>query len=275
VVKSSSANASYLVIGPSLTTAQAFTDLSAAAQSTGSNLSASCDYSNVHDYFAGRNPGTSGWAANGYGSIAYNMNLVKSVWPDKKVYATETGYYTMYQGDGIPEDIEALYVPRLVLEQYRNGILRSYLYELIDESSTTEGTEGHFGLAHPDASIKPAFRSIQKLSAILSDSGTSFTTTPLSYSLVTSDSSVHQLLMQKRNGTYYLALWRERQLYDVTTQKKATQGTSTVELTFANTPKALGTYQFMSNGDAIAASVSAVSHLALQISDSVVLLKIQ
>jgi len=143
------------------------------------------------------------------------------------------GYYTLNQGQGIPEVIEALYVPRLVLDQYRNGIV------------------------------------------ILSDQGSAFTTRPLLYSLVTKDSTIHQLLMQKRDGTYYLALWRERQLYDVNTQTQVALGTSTVELTFANTPKLLETFQFENNGDVATASVSAVSHLALQVSDAVLLLRIK
>lgn len=275
VVKSSSATSSYPVIGPSLTSAQSYATLSATAKSRGINLSGACNYSNLHNYPGGRNPGTAGWSADGYGSIAYNLNLAHSIWPDKTAIATETGYYTLNQGQGIPEVIEALYVPRLVLEQYRNGIVRSYLYELIDESATFEGSEGRFGLARADGSIKPAFRSIQKLNAILSDQGSAFTTRPLLYSLVTKDSTIHQLLMQKRDGTYYLALWRERQLYDVNTQTQVALGTSTVELTFANTPKLLETFQFENNGDVATASVSAVSHLALQVSDAVLLLRIK
>jgi len=233
VVKSSSATSSYPVIGPSLTSAQSYATLSATAKSRGINLSGACNYSNLHNYPGGRNPGTAGWSADGYGSIAYNLNLAHSIWPDKTAIATETGYYTLNQGQGIPEVIEALYVPRLVLDQYRNGIV------------------------------------------ILSDQGSAFTTRPLLYSLVTKDSTIHQLLMQKRDGTYYLALWRERQLYDVNTQTQVALGTSTVELTFANTPKLLETFQFENNGDVATASVSAVSHLALQVSDAVLLLRIK
>ena len=57
------------------------------------DISAWVDAGNLHNYFAGRHPGTDGWGADGYGSLAWNLSLVKrSHGQQAMTVTTETGY---------------------------------------------------------------------------------------------------------------------------------------------------------------------------------------
>jgi hypothetical protein len=180
-------------------------------QATGSFF----DFDNLHNYFGGRNPGTPGWGANGYGSIDANISAIEGTWPSKRLVTTETGYTTDLEApQSIPENIEGRYMPRVVLEQLMHGIERTYLYELIDESQAGAG-ERAFGLARSDGSAKPAFLALQSLLRILADPGPPAKLTDLNYSLLGASPHVHHLLLQKRDGTYDLAIWQELPAYDV------------------------------------------------------------
>ena len=116
----------FRLYGPSLTAARAFQALG--------DIGTIVDFGNMHNYFAGRHPGTGGWGASSYGSIAWNLNLVQESTGGKPTVTTETGYRNDSAPDALPLDIAARYLPRLLLEQYQAGISRTFLYELVDSS---------------------------------------------------------------------------------------------------------------------------------------------
>jgi hypothetical protein len=74
--------------------------------------------------------------------------------------------------------------------------------------------EANFGLLRNDGSEKPAYRSVQGLLGLLRDPGPTFRPNALRYSLSGQTDRVHHTLLQKRNGSFFLALWQERSSYD-------------------------------------------------------------
>jgi hypothetical protein len=207
-VKSNPATAHFPVIGPSLTKTASYPQVA--------GLNQYFDFDNMHNYFGGRNPGTPGWGAGGYGSYAYNISNERTAWPGKPIWTTETGYTTDTSIlQGIPELVAGKYMPRMILEQALHGIARTYIYELIDEGRAIGGDSGAFGLARTDGSRKPAFTALKSLIAILADPGPQILLPPLQFSLVGASSNVHHLVMAKRDGSYYVAFWLEEQDYDV------------------------------------------------------------
>jgi hypothetical protein len=211
-VKGDSLTSRFPVIAPSLT-----------RQGSYAKLRGICSFAfeNLHNYFGGRNPGTSGWGANGYGSIAWNLANVNTACPGMPVMTTETGYQTdLTLNQSIPEDVAARYVPRIFLEQWLRGIQRTYLYELIDLPPGGSAADSAFGLLHSDFSSKPAYLALMNLLQLLADPGPSFTTKPFGFVLTGDLSAVHHVLFEKRNGTFYLVIWVEQPAYDVD-QKKA------------------------------------------------------
>ena len=175
-------------------------------------------FGNLHNYPAGRNPGTAGWSTGGYGSIGYATRTASEAWPGAPLITTEAGYRTdLPAPQAVPETVQARYLPRLVLEQYLHGIRRTYLYELADD----QFSGGLFGLLRSDGTAKPAFRTLQALMAELSDSEPvgpeQAPSGDVAIELLTKDPSVQHLLVERRPGAWTLFVWRELPCYDPNT----------------------------------------------------------
>jgi hypothetical protein len=135
----------------------------------------------------------------------------------KPMVATETGYQTASNSKGgISITAQAKYLPRLFAEYFRNGIVRTFVYELYDEGTDPANPEHNFGLVYNDLTPKPAFQALASLIHLLSDPGPAsipgsltYLLTPQSNGSYTRTEYVHDLLLQKRNGDFYLLLWHE------------------------------------------------------------------
>jgi hypothetical protein len=214
-----------LLIGPSLTQPDAF------AKAAG--LEHYFDYANLHNYFAGRNPGTPGWGGGGYGSIAWNLDLAKRAWGAKPVMTTEIGYNTDASNkQGVPEDVQAKYMPRLILEQLMHGIRRTYIYELIDVGPKVSKNDAAFGLVRNDGSRKPAFNAVKNLIQITTDHDGTADLSDLSFGLSGDTKDVHHLLARRSDGTYLLFFWVEEPAFDP--DKKSKQDAATRNVTFSS-----------------------------------------
>jgi hypothetical protein len=96
------------------------------------------------------------------------------------------------------------------------------VYELIDESVSSDagGTEAgfdHNGLLNSIIQPKPAYNAVKGLISLLSDKGAPFAPTPLPYTLGGNITNLTHTLLEKRDGTYYLALWLEVPSWNVQT----------------------------------------------------------
>ena len=99
------------------------------------------------------------------------------------------------------------HMPRVLLEQYLNGILRTYDYELVDiQSDHTQ-----YGLLTADLTPRPAYTAMANLLNLLIDPGPVFALSSLDFTLDGATTNVDHLLMQKRDGSFWLALWIESQ----------------------------------------------------------------
>jgi hypothetical protein len=206
-VKSDALASRFPIIGPSLTKASSFPLVAESARYF--------DYANLHNYFGGRNPGTPGWGGNGYGSFTWNLNLPHSAWPGKPIMTTETGYLNdLNKSQGVPEEVSGKYLPRLLLEQWTHGIRRTFIYQLLDLGNP-KFSDNSYGLVHSNFTPKPGYLAIQALIRMLSDPGPSFSLDGLDYSLSGDLAHVQYVLFEKRNRTFYLALWVEQPDYDV------------------------------------------------------------
>ena len=86
------------------------------------DLSGFFDQANIHNYLAGRHPGTPGWGDDGYGSIDWNLRLIRRYSGGKPITTTEIGYQDA-PGivDSVPQEVVGRYLPRLLVEQYPDG----------------------------------------------------------------------------------------------------------------------------------------------------------
>ena len=145
-IKADSATSSLQVFGPTLTSSSAFNSVG--------DLSNFIDYGAMSNYYSGRNPGTSGWGDNGYGSLAANVELVHTYSSWKPIISTEAGYHnTVDTTDGhrgVPEDVAGKYIPRMCLEQFNYGIPRTFIYEFINTYNDPSSLYQNFGLLRND-----------------------------------------------------------------------------------------------------------------------------
>jgi hypothetical protein len=265
-VRTNPANPAFPIMGPSFVHAESYSLFPEASQYF--------DFSNLHNYFAGRNPGTSGWGADGYGSLAWDIDLVTRAWPSLPIVTTETGYQTdTTNPQGIPESVAAKYLPRLLLEQYAHGIRRTYLYELVDVSIPQQGIHNTFGLVRSDFSPKPAFLSIQHLISLLADPGVSFTPRTLPFTVSGELSNVHYLLFEKRDGTYLIAIWQEVPSYDVNSKQMLPVSPQHVIVAL---PSVFNIQQHRLNedGSVTVENIGMTSHAVISVDDRVTLLKL-
>jgi hypothetical protein len=126
----------------------------------------------------------------------------------------------------------ATYVPRMYLEYFRRGVLRTFSYELLDEDAGSGDREDNFGLLRNDFSEKPAFGALRNLIEILEDPGPRFPAGSLGYTLSGDTDDLRSLLLQKRDGTFFLALWRATEVWDPRSRSELSSPPRKVDVSF-------------------------------------------
>lgn len=206
-VKGDSATASIPVLAPALGRRMGYSELG--------DLSAYSDVANAHMY--------SGGLAPDLGIDTVTAGAQTNV-PGKPVVFTETGYHNaMNSNTGhipTPEDVVGVYAPRLLLDHYSRGTQRVYDYELLDETADPAmvDPEQHFGLLRSDWSPKPAYTALQSLLRAVADPGPVTPLSPLDYQISGATPDLRQVLLQRHDGSYLLALWRDVSVYDRTSR---------------------------------------------------------
>lgn len=200
----------------------------------------------------------------------------------KKMAATETGYNT--SKTGISERVHGKYIPRLYLEYFRKGIIRTMNYELLDEWNDPDNPEANFGLLRNDLSPKPAYTAVKNLINLLKDPGAKFTPDPLDYNISVNPPPeydrtqyIHHLLLQKQNRTFYLALWHEISNGDITSRpaREITPPDIPVTITLKTPIKNAIAYSFDDDGNMSSQPISSTSTINLNVPDKALILALE
>ena len=132
-----------------------------------------------------------------------------STGPSDPKETTETGWQTAssYTGRYITQDQQGKLLVNLYLSAAARGWLRTYVYQLMDDG---QGTWGMFTESGSSATPKLSGTYIHNLTSVLSDATSNFTPTPIAYSVGGETSTIHDLLLQKSDGTYELEVWGDR-----------------------------------------------------------------
>ncbi len=118
---------------------------------------------------------------------------------------TETGCTI----DGpITEEIQALNLLSMYLDQFKRGWSHTAVYLLRDR--TDEGGNQSFGFFKPDYTPRKAAVYLHNLTTILADRGSLARPGRLSYAIPEQPATVHEMLLQKSDGTFELVVWGER-----------------------------------------------------------------
>jgi hypothetical protein len=232
------------------------------------------DEGNLHPYPGGEEPDRDSHMQEQLRAGAVNAG-------SKPIQATETGYHNSVEAPadlGHPpasEEAAGTYMPRLFLDYFRRGIVRTFAYELLDERADPERRDinASFGLLRNDYSEKPAFIALQRLIALLRDPGPRFAPGRLDYSLDGAPPGLRRVLLQKRDGSFYLALWEPVRIWDPVRTAPLDPGGQDVRLALGSAARLVEVYRPSDSGRPLARR-SNVRSLRLTVSPSVAMVKI-
>lgn len=183
------------------------------------------DYANSHNYVSGNNGQLFGQTLSD--NVAWNiadptLDIYNSLHQDYGVtwnkhftgytnaqlqtlprVTTETGWpSTGSAANAITPSQQGKVFMNLYLSQFKRGYTYTFIYQIKDDS------EANFGFVDTNYNYKPAATYLHNLTAILDDSG-SMTPGQLGYSLSGAPATVHDLLLQKHDGTFELVIWND------------------------------------------------------------------
>jgi hypothetical protein len=261
-IKGDSALASLPVVGPSIVLRSHEEELG--------DISGSLDYGNMHSYPNGEMPESN--LTSQLAGAAHNSGT-------KPVMATETGYHTAlgWTGEHQPasEAAMATYMPRLFLEYFRRGVARTFSYELLDEAANSNDREDNFGLLHNDLTPKPAFDALRNTISLLEDPGPAFAPEALEYTLGGDSGNLRQLLLQKRDGSYYLVLWRAASVWDAASRTPVTAPEGTVDVELQRSVDSAVEYLPNVSTDPVATLPGGTNQLEVKVGAQAVVVKIE
>ena len=187
-----------------LTLSYGITGVAAGEQQLG-NLAPYVTYGNAHVYASSSNV----WQEN----MPYWLPILEQDTPGLPAVITETGYTTT--PSYVDELSAAKYNLNTFFENALNGIVRTYLYELVDEhtSATDTNVQDHYGEFHNDWTPKAGATAIHNLTTILQSAGSGTAPTRLSYSVNGLPATGHSFLLG--SGTAFdLAVWIDATVYN-------------------------------------------------------------
>lgn len=83
--------------------------------------------------------------------------------------------------------------------------------------------ECHFGLVRSDGTVKPSFTALKNLIRLLNDSDQEFSPHSLPLQITTAGNvAIQSTLLQKSDGSWWLALFRPVSVYDLKNKKRLT-----------------------------------------------------
>jgi hypothetical protein len=149
------------------------------------------------------------------GNMPYWLPILKQDTPGMPMVITETGYTTT--PSNVDELSAAKYNLNTLLENALNGIVRTYLYELVDENSSVTDTnvQDHFGEFHNDWTPKTGATAIHNLTTVLKTAGSGTASTALNYSVSGLPTTGHSFLLGS-STVFDLAVWIDATVYDPT-----------------------------------------------------------
>ena len=251
------------------------------------DVSAWLDHGNAHPYPGGECPTCGDVYGQGF---EFYMPEFTAPSGDAVLAMTETGYHNAINAKNNHRPASELaagkYMPRLFLEYFNRGFVRTFSYEFIDQHDDPARTdpEKNFGLLRSDGSEKPAYVAMQSLIGLLADPGAGFAPDSLDYGLEGEVDRVHTTLLQKRDGRFFMALWLERSSYDTGARPNlpddfAARGDlevppQAVTLTLTRPFAAAKLHQFSDDGTIASEMIDPLAALAITVRDRLLVVEL-
>jgi hypothetical protein len=163
---------------------------------------------------------------------------------------TETGWVTTGT-NAITEEQQARLFLNLYLSAYKRGFAYTFIYMLRDDPN-----QGYWGLFDTSYAPKTSGTYLHNLTTILADSGSTASGGKLDYAIASEPTTVHDLLLQKSQGTFELVVWDEH----------PTSGSDDVTVSLTTSRATVSVYD-PTTGTSPGQTLHGVSSVALTLSD--------
>jgi hypothetical protein len=237
------------------------------------NLSAYATYGNAHVYCA--------TSPQSQGTLTSFITLSGLATPNKAAAITQFGWNQVVgAGNGhCSPATAAAYILMMIVDAYRLGcpyyIWDALIDDLASESSVSRGLFTDAGAPRLTATA------IRNFFGLLSDSGSNaltFTPGKLNYSLTSLPSNTgttggYQLLLQKSDGSFWLALWNEQPLNNTSTGADLTVAPVSITLTIGETVASIAVYDPSVSAVAVQTATS-VTGATISLPARVILVKV-
>jgi hypothetical protein len=179
------------------------------------------DYANVHNYICRQpkiidnmawinaDPTFHGWTDGIYVEYGQTWRKKFAGYSNEDLaklprVTTETGWVTGGP-KGITQEQQGRLYLNMYLSQFKQGYKHTFIYMLKDAG----GSDAGYGIVEGDYKPKKSATYLPNLTAILSDKGEEKPGT-LAYKIPDPPATVHDLLLQKADGTFALVVWNEK-----------------------------------------------------------------
>ena len=144
------------------------------------------------------------------------------------MYCTETGFNTaepeLVDFTAVPWDVQAMSMVKVFCGMFARGVVRTFQYELLDDPDPSNADlESNWGLVavfdgdldRPASWVrKTAFTALRDLIASTADPGDRYSPVPVGLRLTGAPSDLEGLVLQRRDRSNQLLLWRDVALWD-------------------------------------------------------------
>jgi hypothetical protein len=165
------------------------------------------------------------------------------------------------------------------LENFRRGVQSSDAYELLDE-----GNDGSYynsqGLLTGNLSPKPVYKAIKAVTTLIADRpqynayglpSSYYPVLILDYNITGGDANMRELVLQKQDGTYWLMVWEQEQVWDPTTYQVLSAASFPVTLNMSNAATG-AVYVPETNGTTPVATFSGANAISFTASEKVTMI---
>ena len=198
----------------------------------------------------------------------------------KPAWITEFGYSST-PGDssyGVDSATQAKNTLNGLLDAFKAGVAKTFLYQLLDETSNIPpGTAwGALGLFNADGTPKPVAAALHNLSAILADpaaNAATFQPRSLDVSILGLPSTASEELFEKSDGTFEVAIWNEPTDWNPATQSEAAAAATPITVSGSQAWGAASVFDPLA-GAAPVATYTGVNSVQLSLTDHPLILQI-
>jgi len=169
---------------------------------------------------------------------------------------TETGWDSVADIGG--ERTQGVILVNAYLAQFKRGWRYTFIYQLRDG----EGSSGNQGLFTSNSTPKLAATYIHNLTTVLADNVPIASLGSLDYSVIDQPATVHDLLIQKSDGTFELVIWDEK-----------VQGGDDIRVNFGRSFRSVNIYD-VTNGTVPTQKLVNVSSVTLNLNDHALIVEL-